>query len=241
MRLRSRALRILRVLIALVILCGTALGAATRAAGVARSPDAEHAEDVRQVDPYTLIAPQSFLDGYPPIVNDSAINVVIEIPAGTNAKWEVRKHDGALVWEFKNGKPRVVEYLPYPVNYGMIPRTLLPAADGGDGDPLDVILLDAAQPRGSVLRARPVAVLRLLDGGEVDDKIVAIGAESALADARTISLEALRVNYPGLLDILEIWFSSYKGPGVMESKGFDDADAAWAMIHTAVAEYRASQ
>ena len=37
-------------------------------------------------------------------------------------------------WEFRDGKPRVVAYLGYPGNYGMIPRTLLPKEHGGDGD-----------------------------------------------------------------------------------------------------------
>ena len=46
-------------------------------------------------------------------------------------------------------KPREVKYLGYPGNYGMIPRTLLPKELGGDGDPLDVIVLGPAVERGS--------------------------------------------------------------------------------------------
>ena len=51
---------------------------------------------------------------------------MVEIPAGSNDKWEVDKTSGALYWEQEDGKPRVVQYLAYPGNYGMIPRTSLP-------------------------------------------------------------------------------------------------------------------
>ena len=45
-------------------------------------------------------------------------------------------------------------YLSYPGNYGMILRTLLPEESGGDGEPLDVVVLSPAVPKGTVLQAR---------------------------------------------------------------------------------------
>ena len=39
------------------------------------------------------------------------------------------------------GAPRNIQYAPYPVNYGMIPKTISPISRGGDGDPLDVFIL----------------------------------------------------------------------------------------------------
>ena len=50
--------------------------------------------------------------------------------------------DGELIkLEFKNGKPRIINYIGYPVNYGFIPKTLLPTSEGGDGDQLDILVL----------------------------------------------------------------------------------------------------
>ena len=213
----------------LLVFCLSAIFLA--GAGLLESSPAQ--DELRQVDEYTIVGPKSFLDGYTALRGGSNINVVVEIPAGTNAKWEVRKEDGALVWEFKDGEPRVVQYLPYPANYGMIPRTLLAKDEGGDGDPLDVILLGAAVPRGSVISAWPVGILRLMDGGEVDDKILAVMPGGPIEWHKAIALEEVRKNYPGVLEIVEIWFSSYKGPGEMESKGYADAKAAWDMIHEA--------
>lgn len=172
------------------------------------------------------------------LVNDYAamadslfVNVVVEIPAGTNEKWQVDKSGGALEWEQENGAPRVVQYLAYPGNYGIIPQTLLPAELGGDGDPLDVMLLGPSHPRGAVVPARVLGVLRLIDRGERDDKIIAVGTSGPLSDAH--SLEALETHYPGVRTILETWFTHYKGVGVSTSNGFASSDSAMLVVREA--------
>jgi inorganic pyrophosphatase len=186
-------------------------------------------------DAYTLVTPTNLLADHAPRNDDGTVNVVVEIPAGTSAKWEVDKDDGVLRWELENGKPRIVQYLAYPANYGMVPRTLLAEEDGGDGDPLDVVVLGDALPRGAVVRARLVGVLRLLDGGEQDDKLVAVQEGSALAAAQDLAeLEAL---FPGVTTILETWFSSYKGPGEMEAGGWGDAAEAERILESAARSF----
>jgi len=198
--------------------------------------DAFNAPGLTRIDPYTLKAPQNLLSDQPAINEDGTINVVVEIPTGTTAKWEVVKPSGVLKWEFKNGEPRVVRYLGYPENYGMIPSTLLPKALGGDGDPLDVILLGPAVPRGTVVRARVIGVLGLLDGGEQDDKILAVIEGDALA--RATSVAELDDEFPGVTTIIETWFVSYKGPGELESKGFAERDEAMKTVEAAASAFR---
>lgn len=94
------------------------------------------------------------------------INVIIEIPANSSpVKYEVDKDIDALV---------VDRFMPapmfYPANYGYIPNTL---AD--DGDPLDVLVITPYPVlAGSVIRSRPVAVLKMADEAGQDEKIVAI-------------------------------------------------------------------
>ena len=114
----------------------------------------------------------NFLTDYEPINLDGTVNAVIEIPAGTTAKYETTKDTGMLELEQKNGKPRFVQYLGYPCNYGLIPRSMLPKSKGGDGDPLDVCVLGPTVPIGSVVKARPIGILTLLDSGEVDCGVV---------------------------------------------------------------------
>ncbi|MCA8942766.1 MAG: inorganic diphosphatase [Planctomycetes bacterium] len=184
-----------------------------------------------QLDALTIRGPSHYVTGYEATLPDGRVNAVIEIPTGTNAKWEVDKSDGSLRWEIKNGKPRVVQFLGYPGNYGMIPRTLLAAEEGGDGDPLDVIVLGEPLPRGTVIPVRLVAVLRLLDGGETDDKLVAVRDHTPFATVR--DLDDLRARFPGVTEQLEGWFTSYKGPGEIVANGFADAAAAMQVLRSA--------
>lgn len=163
------------------------------------------------------------------------VHVVVEIPAGTNAKWEVNKQTGRLAWEQRDGRPRVVAFLPYPGNYGFVPRTLLPKALGGDGDPLDVLVLGPAVPRGSVMAVRLLGVLTMQDGGETDDKLIAITPDGPFGDVA--SLAELRTRYPGALDVVADWFAHYKGPGVVEIGDFADRAVADSILQTAIAAF----
>ncbi len=190
-------------------------------------------------DAYTLVGPRHFLRGVEARSGDGLVHVVVEIPTGSVDKWEVDKTDGSLRWEFKNGKPRQVRYLGYPGNYGMIPRTLLPKDAGGDGDPLDVIVLGPAVERGTVIEARLMGVLRLLDDGEQDDKLLAVMAGTALADAA--DLEQLQEQFPGVTQIVETWFTHYKGPDAIETLGYLDAAAAVKVLEAAMQAFEAQR
>jgi len=187
---------------------------------------------------HELGAARSFFDGHPPIATQDLVNVVVEIPAGTNAKWEVDKTDGALRWEEQDGRPRVVEYLAYPANYGMVPSTLLPSATGGDGDPLDVLLLGHSVLRGTIVQARLIGVLKVKDGGERDDKLVAVSAGSVFEHIESIT--ALDARFPGVTTILETWMTHYKGPGVIESGGFQGPAEANALLRAAIDAFAAA-
>jgi inorganic pyrophosphatase len=195
----------------------------------------DHAKNLYSLDQYTLAGEKHLIRDYPSIDSKGNIFVVVEIPTGTNAKWEVDKATGHLKWEFKKKKPRVVRYLGYPGNYGMIPRTILPKELGGDGDPLDVIVIGPAVPRGSVVKARLIGVLKMLDNGEKDDKLIAVLSNSPLA--KISSIKELNRKFKGITDILEIWFSNYKGPGKIELNGFRDVSQAHKILHASMTAY----
>lgn len=97
---------------------------------------------------------KNFLHSYEALKKDQTINVVIEIPAGSNEKWEVSKVDGTLRWNFSNNSYQVIKYLPYVANYGFIPQTIYSKKLGGDGDPIDVILLGKKIKRGKVINSK---------------------------------------------------------------------------------------
>jgi len=168
----------------------------------------------------------------PPFNADGMLNALIEIPAGTNAKWETSAGQEALEWErLEDGTLRVVAYLAYPANYGMVPGTLLDEASGGDGDPLDVVVLGPAQPRGAIVPVRLIGALALLDDGEVDDKLLAVPGKGPFAGIEDV--RQLDERYPGVTGILATWFANYKGPGRVEVLGLRSREAATEQVRKA--------
>lgn len=145
------------------------------------------------------------------------------MPAGTNVKWEYRPETGEFSARFASGKPRVVEFLPYPANYGFVPSTLMQKEKGGDGDPLDIIVLAESKARGEVVEVVPLAMLRLIDSGREDHKILSIPVKKS---ERLFSASKLQDVPEAVLEILEIWFMNYKGRGELQSKGWVGAEEA---------------
>jgi len=177
-----------------------------------------------------------YLRSIPARANGAAVNVVIEIPAGTNAKWETNKKTGHLEWPAnEHGVRREVNYLPYPANYGMIPQTWLPADEGGDNDPLDVFLLGAAQQRGAVVQARIVGVIRIKDRNEQDDKLIAVPLQPAFENIAT--LDDLEQHLPGVVDILVVWLENYKGPQAIQIDSVANHNTAEVILNAAIVAF----
>lgn len=186
----------------------------------------------------TDVLTQDFLRGFPALTDDSLVNVVVEIPAGTNEKWEVDKTDGSLQWErITADSMRIIPYLPYPANYGMVPRTLLPAEQGGDGDPLDVFLLGPTVERGAVVVARVVGVIQMRDHGEQDDKLIAVSTAHWFGHVE--SLNQLQTEFPGVVEALTNWLANYKGEGVVQIVAIADEEYARSVLLHAVNAFEA--
>jgi len=97
-----------------------------------------------------------------------AFNVLIEIPKGSQDKYEYDEKSGEIKLDFVFWGD-----CKFPDNYGLIPET-----KAGDGDNLDAIVLSPTPlATGNVVVCRPVAVLETIDRGEVDDKLVVVPIE----------------------------------------------------------------
>jgi inorganic pyrophosphatase len=156
------------------------------------------------------------------------INVFIEIPHGTKNKYELDEDTGVIKLD------RVVPTaFVYPVDYGLIPQT-----HWHDGDAIDAIIINRAEPYypGTVVPARPVAVFRMIDSGEKDEKILCVPAgDKGLAnitDKDDVS--------PVVLDEIKHFFEHYKdlqGKKV-EIKAIEGRDAAVKVIEEGIALYQ---
>lgn len=178
----------------------------------------------------------NYLHDISPFTDDSLVNVVIEIPAGTNEKWEVNKVTGQIEWEQVAADSfRVINYLPYPANYGFVPRTLVPGISGGDNDPLDVFVLGSSIDREEIVKVMVVGMIQMLDDNELDSKLLAVNAEGLEFEVST--LEKLEEIYPGVIDIIKLWLLNYKGHGEVQILSVNDEKDAIRFLATAYEDY----
>ena len=101
----------------------------------------------------------------PKKISQENFTAVIEIPKGSKIKYELDKETGFLMMD------RILyTSTHYPANYGFIPRTY-----ASDGDPLDVLVLcsETLEPL-SLLSCYPIGVIKMIDNGSSDEKIIAI-------------------------------------------------------------------
>lgn len=109
------------------------------------------------VHPWHNVSPGNKLPGI--------VNGIIEIPKGTRAKYELDKESGLLRLD------RVLySSVYYPANYGFIPKSYC-----ADKDPLDILILSQIEFMPlCIVPAKVVGVMRMLDNGEADDKLIAV-------------------------------------------------------------------
>ena len=128
------------------------------------------------------------------------VPAVIEVPKGSKYKYELDKPSGLIRVD------RVLySSVHYPANYGLIPRTYCE-----DHDPLDILVLgqEPVFPL-TIMSARPIGVMKMIDQGEADDKIIAVHADDP----------------------------EYAHYSSIDVEGFLDQNEAFNVIMNAVAEY----
>ncbi len=171
------------------------------------------------------------LDRVPPgadVPND--INVIIEIPSHSDpVKYEVDKETGAMfVDRFMNTA------MYYPCNYGYIPHTL-----SDDGDAADVLVVTPTPLiSGSVIRCRPVGMLKMTDESGIDAKILAVPVDKLAVQYRGV--KKLADMEPLLLDQISHFFEHYKdleNNKWVKIEGWVDIEEAKAEILESIERY----
>ena len=155
------------------------------------------------------------------------VECIIEIPKESRSKYELDKETGLLRLD------RILfSSVYYPANYGFIPQTYC-----DDKDPLDIIVLTSARvfPM-SIMRAKVIGVMRMIDGGEKDDKIIAVSPD----DMSTSHFECIEDLPPHLLKELKAFFEDYKKleHKTVDVEDFQPKEVAFRIINKAMEDYR---
>lgn len=151
------------------------------------------------------------------------VNVVIEIRRGERNKYEFDKESGRLVLDRVNGT-----MLGYPTDYGYVPQTLCE-----DGDPLDALLIiDESVPHGVVVPSRPIGVLRMIDDGDGDEKLICVPADD-VSKVHLKEVDQLGDNFKKAIEHFyaryKDWKNEWTGADV-RFEGWGDAAAARQII-----------
>ena len=155
------------------------------------------------------------------------MQIFIEISKGTNTKYEYDEINKCLVLD------RILHNTNrFPYNYGFVPNTLSP-----DGDPLDIIVLcDSPLLPGTMVDVKIIGGIDTNDEKGQDDKLIAVANNSPFYLVNNI--QELNDNFEGISEIVETWFTNYKGKGKMKSSGFGDKNDALKILNIAISEYK---
>ena len=157
------------------------------------------------------------------------VNALIEIPQGSRTKYEIDKKTGLLKLD------RIIySSFHYPINYGFIPQTL-----GGDGDPLDILVMcsEAIEPL-CLVETTVIGNMQMIDSGVMDDKIIAVASN----DPGVNYINDISELPKHSIAVLRNYFEQYK---VLENKKveieeFQGREPAYKVIEEAINLYKTS-
>ena len=157
------------------------------------------------------------------------INVIVEIPKGSQNKYEYDKKHNMMKLDRVLFSP-----FHYPGDYGIIPQTL-----SEDGDPLDaLVLVTSPTYPGILIEARPIGLLRMKDDGEMDDKIICVSTN----DPRYLHITDIGKIEDHYRSEIAHFFQVYKD---LEGKkveiiGWDSSQEAKSVILESVKNYKST-
>lgn len=158
----------------------------------------------------------------------SILTAVIEVPMGSNVKYELDKKSGMIKVD-----RTLFSAVYYPANYGFFPRTYC-----DDKDPLDVLVLgkEALVPL-CLVRVKPIGMMKMIDQGQLDDKVIAVQYD----DQEFCHYDSIDELPPHILLQVQRFFEDYK---ILEKKavkveGFLSKEDALRVINESIEAYEA--
>ncbi|GAB3201752.1 inorganic pyrophosphatase [Pontibacter aydingkolensis] len=138
----------------------------------------------------------------PTYTGSRQLQAVIEVPAGNNLQLKYDRQAQEFVSVKHAGGDRIVEFLPYPSNYGFIPSTEV----GKDGDGLPILVLAQRMETGTVTEVLPLGILQLETDGEIQPIVIAVPARPRERIISATTLATFSQAYPAAQVILKEWF-----------------------------------
>ncbi|RAU83695.1 inorganic diphosphatase [Pontibacter arcticus] len=142
--------------------------------------------------------------GLPTYSPAKQLQAVIEVSAGKSQVLHYDHQTKTFVPDKLAGQDRVIEFLPYPANFGFIPSTEIDHAGKG----LEILVISESAEPGTVMEVIPLAVLQLQTNGELQHIIIAIPARPSEQTVSATDYASFSERYPAIKEILQKWFTN---------------------------------
>ncbi len=147
------------------------------------------------------------------------VNTEVITPAGSAIYFDA---DSESPQNYSN--ENAILYLPFPANLGVINSV-------HNGQQLHVLILSPSLKSGTFLNITPLGAFEIVERGESRDLILAIPADPKLQVIKSPTLDQLRLNYSGVIEILEIWIANHKGENSIAIKALHDEQKATKILN----------
>lgn len=154
--------------------------------------------------------------------NTGQLQAVIEVPAGSNHQMRYDPESKSFVPVKRAGEDRVIDFLPYPGNYGFIPSTLVEDPENGDGQPVRVLVISESVPTGTVMEVVPLGTVLLDKAGKIEHTVVAVPAKPSEQVLSATDYATFSEKYPAAKDILQKWLAQHDPQGRARIMGWKD-------------------
>jgi inorganic pyrophosphatase len=130
------------------------------------------------------------------------LQAVIEVPAGNNLQVKYDLKQKEFINDKEAGKDRIIEFLPFPGNFGFIPST--ETVKQGRG--LNIMVLAERIETGKVIEVIPIGLIQLERSGNFEPVIIAVPARPSERTVKATTMAELTENYPAIKEIIKLWF-----------------------------------
>ncbi len=158
------------------------------------------------------------------------IQAVIEMPTGTNQVLAFNVHTKKIEPVSAEIKKSNIPFLPMLGNYGFIASSLKKPKADSSRNALEVLVISASLPIGTLLNIQPIGVLEIMEQDVLKSRIVAIPSDTTLQVMPIVDFKDLLIRYDVAKRMIEDWFLTYQGTSKTQLVGWQDEKKAIELI-----------
>ena len=170
-------------------------------------------------------------NGLTAVAASGNLQAVIEVPAGASSDIVYNKKTGEFEQVLQGDGPQVINFLPYPGNYGFVPGLQTNGENGGAKGPFKILVVGHRLETGTVLEVIPLGILLLREDGIATPQIIAVPADEGRQTLKARNFLDFLIQHDAAKRMIEDWFAYHRGWGRVEVDGWEDDQYVWKEVN----------